>query len=72
MKEFFRLLLTNFITAIIIITVAACYFAPLIYVIVINDMMRDYKKVIFAFVWFVAWAILSITAVQYLGKNEQN
>lgn len=71
MKEFFRLLLTNFIKAIIIITVAACYFVPLIYVIVISD-MRDYKKVIFAFVWFVAWAILSITAVQYLRKNEQN
>lgn len=71
MKDFFRLLLTNLIKAVIIITIASGYLIPLFYVTVISDVLT-YKKVIFTFVWFVTWAVLSITSIQYLGKNEQN
>lgn len=69
MKEFFKLLLANFVKAIIIISVIAIYVVPMYYIV--TSGINPYKIGLFLFIWFVIWVVLSITVFQCTkNKNE--
>lgn len=69
MKEFFRLLLANFVKAIIIISVIAIYVVPMYYIV--TSGINPYKIGLFLFIWLVIWIVLLITVLQCIKtKNE--
>lgn len=68
MRKFFKMLLINFIKAIIMLIILSIYAVPMFYVVKSNWSTSEIG--LFLLSWVITWIVILITAFQYFWKKN--